>query len=181
MHTLFSIQFLTSIPYWVYIIFILILIRGFRATRPQQSSLQKIQLLFWVFLGIGIFKISKLIQGGSYEDVALWLVFSLALFFIGWIKGRQTPITLDKTNQKLLLPGSWDTFIYLLFIFGGSFYVGYHAYLRSAVVYHPYFSTFKLFMSATPTSFFLGKTCNYLYRYRNNLIGPTNKENDNSK
>lgn len=113
-------------PWWVYVIFIYIIIKGIKAFKTQDLHYAKIFIIPLLFLALGISSLTHYLMNGSAPLLALYWIIGLGIgialnrFVLG------NPILAVNHHQKMVtIKGSPWLLIYLLAIFVIKYYFGY--------------------------------------------------------
>lgn len=114
---------LTSIPWFVWLLFYYTILNGVKALQTHVLSIKKIFIVPLIFLGLGITGLVK--QGLPFINVAIWLGLVAIATAITWRGMVRTKVACDKQKGLIQLPGTWTTLILLLSIFVSKFTFGF--------------------------------------------------------
>jgi hypothetical protein len=130
-------KILTSIPWFVWLLFGYVIFTGVKALHSQVLSIKKIFIVPMIFLYMGINGLMK--QNQPIACVAIWLGFFASAAYIIWRWMQPLKVVCDRQKGLIRLPGNWTTLVLLLSIFVSKFTFGF----LSAT--HPELKSFFLF------------------------------------
>ncbi len=70
-------RFLTDTPFWVYLLFLYLILRGIKARKPGEVTLGKLAIIPLIFTIMGLAEMQRL-YGFTLETVSHWLASLLA-------------------------------------------------------------------------------------------------------
>ncbi len=114
---------LSGTPWWVYILFFLLLGIGLKARKPQVLSLKKVFILPIAFTVWSLYSVFTSLN--VFFDIFIWLPFLAAGGIFGWILYRNVKIRADRKKHLIELPGTWATLALILIIFATKYTFGY--------------------------------------------------------
>jgi hypothetical protein len=130
-------KIITSIPWYVWLLFGYIIQKGLKALQTQVLTLKKIFIVPLILLVMGINGLIK--HNPSLADFAIWLGLFVIAAYVIWDRMKPLKVVCDKKRGLLQLPGNGTTLILLLFIFASRFTFGF----LSAT--HPELKSFSFF------------------------------------
>ena len=131
-------KIITAIPWYIWLLFVYVILRGVKALKSQTVSIKKICLIPLIFLGMGISGMIK--QNLPFEYVAIWIgLFAIAAYVI-WRRTEPLKVVCDRQKGLIQLPGNWTTLILLLSIFISRFTFGFlsatHPELKGFIIFN---------------------------------------------
>lgn len=154
-------------PWWVYVLFIVLVNRGIAASRPQVVSLKKLVLLPLIFIVLSIHTMMTSFQVNGFI-FSLW-VFGIAIgSVVGWSLIKNHHYKVDKKNMLIQLPGSWITLSLILIIFISKYYFSYQLASDPALAHETPFEFSMLTITGICTGLFVGRLICYIQQV---LIG----------
>lgn len=150
-------------PWWVCVIFIVLINRGIAASRPQVVSLKKLVLFPLIFIGLSIHTMMTSFQMNGF-------IFSLCVFGIaigsvaGWLLVKNHHYKVDKKNMLIQLPGSWIILILILIIFISKYYFFYELAFDPALAHEAPFEFTMLTITGFCTGLFAGRLICYIQK-----------------
>lgn len=155
----FFINAITGTPTWVWVIFVYLLLIGYKATRTRVIYLPKLYIIPIILIGLQY----KLFLSGNLFNIVLYLSFLSVGVGIGILSVLKTSVKILKELKSIELPGNYSTLI-LLFLFFCIKYIFGYLQATNAVLASEY-AFLEIAIVATFTGFFLGRTLNYTYRF----------------
>lgn len=155
----------TQTPWWVYLIFIVLIKRGITASKPQVVSMQKLIILPLVFIALSIHTVVTAFHVNS-TIIGIWLVSILFGTLAGWLLVCKHQFKVDKKNYLIQLPGSWVTLILILLIFASKYYFGYEISADPALLKQTGFEFSLLGVTGICTGLFIGRVLFYFYQIK---------------
>jgi len=113
---LLSIELLEETPFWVYVVFVILLLLGLRATRSKTVPFKQVFFLPALFVFWAIYTIEFLFKG-HYCFLPLWLVALYLGSVLGYLQVRHWEIHVNRERGTITLPGSWIPLLLSLCIF----------------------------------------------------------------
>ena len=130
-------EILTSIPWFVWLLFGYVIISGVKAFQTQVLSIKKIFVLPLILLVMGINGLMK--YNPPLSDVAIWSALFVTAAYVIWNRMRPLKVVCDRQKGLIQIPGNRITLILLLSIFVSKFTLGF----LSAT--HPEFKSVSFF------------------------------------
>lgn len=113
-------------PWWVWLIFALLLYRGINTLKPRVTPLWKIFLIPTIFFGFAVNSLLKNPCATQYTFVT-WLLALLAGILGAWLLNRNLVIKANKCTHLIELPGTVSVLITVVSIFVIKYFFGYMA------------------------------------------------------
>ncbi len=156
-------QILRGAPWWVYVLFIILVRMGLQSTKPRTITLQRLGLFPLVFI---VWSILRLYQNNGFEFPSLifWWVLSLGIgAYLGVKEVSSWKIHVDKEKKTITIPGNYSTIVFIFAIFILNFFWGY---FYATLVNVPYWIRLIDTISTTIcTGLFVGRGGLFLKRY----------------
>lgn len=156
-------KILSSIPWFVWLLFIYIIIKGIKALKSQVISIKKIFILPLIFLYLGIKGLIK--PDMPFSFFAIWLGFFIVAAYLIWHLMQPLKIICDKHKGLIQLTGSKTTLIILLSIFISKFTFGFLSATHPEFKEQFIFNLAKLSISGTVCGISLGRLFSLLSKF----------------
>ncbi len=156
-------QILSGAPWWVYVLFIILIRLGIQSFKPRTISFQRLLLFPLIFLVWSALRLSTKVELGD-PSLILWWVVSISLgAYLGMLEVRHWKIHVDKHKKTITIPGNYSTVILIFAIFILNFFWGYLLATREV---YPYWMLLADTVTTTVLSgFFVGRGSFFLKRY----------------
>lgn len=155
---------LSDTPWWVYVIFIILINVGVKSIKNQVIPLGKLFIMPAVFTAFSLHTLISSVAF-NYVNIAVWLGSLLLMAVVGWLQIARYPIKVDRENYLLKLPGTWSTLLIVLLIFAIKYYFGYQLASKPELLGEPAFEMSLLAVTGFCTGYFLGKLSCYIFRF----------------
>ena len=150
-------------PWWVYVIFIYIIIKGIKAFHTQDLPYVKTFIIPLLFLALGISSFTHYLMNGSSSLIALYWLVGLGIGILMNHFIIANPILAVNHSKKIVtIKGSPWLLIYLLTIFIVKYYFGYQLAAHPEVIHDHAMMATLLSISGVFTGIFTHK----LWQYR---------------
>ncbi|MBX7147239.1 MAG: hypothetical protein K1X44_08020 [Alphaproteobacteria bacterium] len=158
-------QILIHTPWWVYLLFAFLMLRGIKASKTRITKLDRLFLLPVIFL---FFSIHTLLSSVALTPfvIFLWVGGVMIGALIGWVYLYKQKISVDQKNRLLKLPGTWSILIIILGIFSTKYYFQYKLISNPAVATEPIFQYSLLMISGIFVGFTVGRLLCGLYKFK---------------
>lgn len=153
-------------PWWVWLIFALLLNRGINALQPHVKQLRSIFLMPTIFFGFAVNSLVKNPCATPYT-LSLWVLALLAGIAAAWFLNRHVIIKADKRKHLLQLPGTTSVLITVVSIFTIKYFFGYMSVVHANMCSLPAFIYAKLTLYGGLSGLSVGKMLQYLQKYYN--------------
>jgi hypothetical protein len=154
---------ITGAPWWVYVLFIILVNIGIKATKPRTLPIKRVWLFPLIFIAWSLWGLYEKFQFGFYSLIPLWIIFiSLGAFF-GVREVHSWHFKFDHHKQEITIPGNYSTLVLIVLIFVLKFFWGYFYATREEVSYWIFFS--DILTSSLVTGFFVGRAGFMLKKY----------------
>lgn len=153
----------TGAPWWVYLLFIVLLNLGIKSLKKRILPIQRVYLLPIVFLA---WSFADLYGKYTEKHTTLPFVWAICLaigIYFGVMSVRFQPIHHDRRKKEITVPGSPYVLILVLLIFILKFIWGYYYSTYADVSYWIYFADTAT--SVLISGFFTGRAVFYLKSY----------------
>lgn len=155
-------EILEGTPTWVYILFVFLLLIGFKSIQPKTVGYRRLFLLPIIFAIWNLYAIFNRLDG-KYSIFLLWMIGLFLGAVVGWQMVRTWKVRASHRKKTITLPGSYSTLILILLVFAVRYYIGY----REAV--DPNLSEEFYLVSASATGvitgIFLGRAIELYRKY----------------
>ncbi len=126
---------LENTPWWVYLIFVLLVIRGVKASRPQLVSLRKLFIMPFILLIGSLYMLLGAVTP-SLVNIMVWLI----CLFIGgaliFMQIQRQTLQFDKKRHLVKTSGTWTVLILILLIFFSKYYFDYTLAVDPQEIHH---------------------------------------------
>jgi len=156
-------QIISGTPTWVYIIFVVLILLGIKASKTSVVPIQKLCILpiLFTYMSVHTLLVSFAINTIS---VSTWIVATLIGVALGWMQVASYQLKVDKAHWLVKVPGTWSVLIFILLIFVTKYYFGYELAADPQLKQHLAFELLMLLVSGGLTGLFIGKLGCFLYR-----------------
>ena len=155
--------FLTSTPWYVYLIFAYLVFVGIKALKGGILPLGKLFILPIIFVWMSVDTINQHL-GFTSIHLGYWALGIVIGSVIGWWQFNRLNIVVDQQHKLLQVPGSVIALTLIVLTFAVKYYIGY------TLVAHPHFSIAfaqkLLVISVVFNGFFIGRLINGLQRLK---------------
>ena len=163
MNTIWDI--LEGTPTWVWVLFIYLMIIGFKARKIHVVSLFKLFILPALFFILAIY---YLIVNFSSDVTAIfiWIIAFGVGTVLNWIIYKNLTLQADKKKHLIKVPGTWSVLIMIILIFSIKYTFGYLLSAHPTIIHNSLFIYSFLIASGIITGLFLGKALRFLEKFR---------------
>lgn len=159
------IKILKGTPWWVFVLFGYLVLKGIEALKPRVIDLKKLFILPLVFAIWGIHSlISSKLHGAT--DFAIWFLAMAAGLFLGDRMTRSIPIQVDHKKQLIALEGSPATLILSVMIFATKYFFGFFYATHPTARDNWMIVSADLITSGLIIGLFFGRSIRYWRRFR---------------
>lgn len=164
-----TVSVLQSIPWWVYLIAIMLFKMGYQTIHDRVVPIRKLFFMPSLVTAMAVHTIWEQVLLGRANIVA-WLVGLGVGAYVGWRVAMRLKLEFDHQRNLVHLPGSWSTLLILMVLFaakGGSGYLGY----LSAIgrLDGGWMGVLLFVVSGFCTGVLLGRVGAYFKQYRNSI------------
>lgn len=157
-------RILFKTPWWVYIVFIYLITRGIQATKDRILSLPQLFIIPCILLIINGLRLVK------YPLWSTWGTYGAAIFLgmvVGSCIGSRQLIKVNTQEKTVILPGSYQTLVFLMIVFVSRYLSGYLQ-ATNPILAQQYL-LYILGLNGLITGIFLGHRlwCMYLFALKN--------------
>jgi hypothetical protein len=118
-------QIISGAPWWVYVLFVILVIIGIKATKPSTVAIQRLIVLPIVFIAWSLYNLYQNVSLG-FPSLIVWWVLSLGFgIYLGYNAVNSWKIHSDRRKKTVTIPGNYSTLILVISIFVLSFFWGY--------------------------------------------------------
>ena len=156
-------EILNGIPWWVYVLFVVLIRLGIQSLEPRTVTSQRLILFPLVFL---ILSLMRLYQNASlgFPSLIFWWVICLALgAYLGAKEVSSWKIHVDKKKKTITIPGNYSTIVLIFSIFILNFFWGYYYSVATNISYGVYLA--DTITTTICTGFFVGRGWFFLKSY----------------
>lgn len=153
---LLSIELIEETPFWISVIFIIILALGLRATRSKTILFKKIFFLPALFVFWAVYTIEFLFRG-HYCFLPLWFVALYLGSVLGYLQVRHWKVHVDRERGTITLPGSWTPLFLSLCIFSLRYFFSFAYLSHPDAIQNPWLYLTDLASSGIITGILLGR------------------------
>ncbi len=150
-------------PWWVYLLFVLLVQRGIKASTSQVVSIKKLTIVPLVFLALSIHTVTTAFHVNA-TVISVWLVSIILGSIIGWLLIRNHQFKVDRKKLLIQLQGSWITLILILMIFVFKYYFSYQLGSDPALANQTGFEFSMLGATGICTGLFVGRLLCYFHK-----------------
>jgi len=154
---------LINTPWWVYILFAVLMAIGLKAVKPRTIPFQRLILLPGVFMLWNIAWLAERVQG-HFSLFLFWVVGLIVGAFIGWQTVLSWKIQVDRDRKLISLPGTWSTVIFIFLVFATRYFFVYQYKAYPASASHLF--TADALISGVITGIFLGRVFEIYRKYK---------------
>ena len=154
---------LANTPWWVYLIFAYLIVKGIKASRPRLLPIKRLVILPIVLLGFSIYGLVEVVAFNPING-GIWFVCLLIGAVLGHVQIRQQKLVFDKKSHLVQTPGSWSMLILILVIFLSKYYFAYSLAIHPAEVQHLIFRVSLLGISGLCNGLLLGRLGCFFYK-----------------
>jgi hypothetical protein len=141
-------------PWWVYVLFVVLVSLGIKATRPRTLPISRLVLLPLIFVVWSFFNLYPWFVG-EMSLLLFWVVFLAVGAYFGIREVRNWKITKDHHKRTVTIPGNRSTLVLIVLIFVLKFYWGYYYATHTTISYSMNF--WDVATSAIVTGFVVGR------------------------
>lgn len=154
---------ITGAPWWVYVLFIVLVRLGMKATKGMTVSIYRPILLPVVFVAWSLYSLYSHLALGLWSLLPLWIVSLAFGAYLGFLEVRSWHIKGDRHKQQVTLPPNYSTVVLIVLIFILKFFWGYFYATRPEAPYWIYFG--DTLTSTLVSGFFVGRAIVFVKRY----------------
>jgi hypothetical protein len=158
---------ITGAPLWVYLLLVVLVSVGIKATKPRTINIRKLVLVPLVFVAWSLYSLYPKLALGSPVLLLVWAVCIAIGAYLGVREVRKWKIAVDRHKGQITIPGNYSTLVLILLIFGLKFFWGYYYATHTEIPYRIYF--WDTLTSALVTGFFVGRAG---FFYKQSTINP---------
>lgn len=157
-------QFLAQTPWWVYVLFVYLVIRGVKGFKPGETTLSKVAIIPVVFTVWGLAELVRL-YGLASDAIAIWIAGMVIGAIIGFFILRNATITVDPGTGVIHRPADYTLLPLVILIFAVKYTFGAIGAISPDLMMEPAFRVSDLGLSGLFTGTFVGKFAVYASRY----------------
>jgi hypothetical protein len=139
---------LQGTPFWVYLIFILLIKRGISASKENTISIKRVFIAPVVLFILSLHKINS-----PY----LFSIFFICGLVIGYLIYQKMIISFNKDTKKITMPGSIIPLILMVGVFAKSYYIGYLTATSPTMLHTPHIMILIDIVSGIFSGVFIGR------------------------
>ncbi len=153
----------TQTPWWVYVLFIFLVQRGIKASKPHVVSIIKLAIVPLIFIALSIHTVMTAFHVNTMV-IAVWLASIILGSVIGWLLIRNHQFKVDRKKLLIQLQGSWMMLILILAIFIFKYYFSYQIESDPALINQTGFKFSMLAATGICTGLFVGRLLCYFHK-----------------
>ncbi|ODN41769.1 DUF6622 family protein [Piscirickettsia litoralis] len=157
------VQAISHTPWWVFVLFVILVRRGIKALKPSTASLKGLMLLPLVFLAFSVHTLFLSTQP-IFETLGLWLIGGCVGGAIAYMVTPLERVSVDLKNKTLNLPGSAYVLIMVLCAFVVKYALGYQLAAHPEIIHNIGFTVVLLATAGLFTGLSVGRASRLLYR-----------------
>ncbi|TAK73019.1 MAG: hypothetical protein EPO11_09310 [Gammaproteobacteria bacterium] len=143
-------------PWWVYLVFIILIRMGYAATKGRVVHIRSFLVLPVIFIFTSLLNFFVNISF-TPTNIALWLGTTLIGIAVGCIQFQLMKIKAVPNENKLYLPGTWGLLILLMLLFAARYYTGYEIALDPTILQQPKWMMGMFLLYGLLTGLFIGR------------------------
>lgn len=151
-------------PAWVYVLFVFLLIRGFKARKPAIVSLEKLAMIPLIFLVWGIYDLLKH-QQLTMSSLSMWCAGLVLGVLIGYKLVNPALITSTSEPRSINRPADYSVLPLMMIAFVVKYILGVIASLSPETLQQPGGRVLALVSGGLFAGVFIGKFIHYLRCY----------------
>lgn len=159
-------QALLATPWWVYLLFFLLVKRGVEAKKTQVSPVSKIYILPILFTGLSIYTLLTHVSHSALH-IFEWAASLGIGTAIGYLMIRNKTFRFDKDKKLMEFPGSLRILVLVLLIFFTKYFFGYVIDAYPTLLNNHNFVIAFLGSSGLISGMFVGNMIKYMQSMRN--------------
>jgi hypothetical protein len=149
-------------PWWVFTLFVLLIIIGFKSSRPRTISLKKLLILPGIFTILNVIWLAERLQG-RYHLLFIWAIGLVIGSLIGWRLVLNWKTEANHRLHHLHIQGSWSTLFLILLVFAIRYFFVYNYENQVEESYN--FHLADSFISGIITGIFIGRALEFYKKY----------------
>jgi hypothetical protein len=153
---------LRGTPWWVYLVFALLVRLGLRASRDRVISLFQVPIAAGIFIIWGGLRL--LSHGAAASVLVPWLGGAVAGVALGLLSTRLPGLLADRQNRLVHLPGSWRPLVRNLVVFSARYALGVAGALQSGSATS--LALWDAGVAGASAGYFLGWLIRFVIAYR---------------
>jgi hypothetical protein len=157
-------QFFIHTPWWVYVLFVYLVLRGMRGLKPGETTLTKLAVMPVAFTVWGGFELLRL-YGMAADAVAIWVVGLAIGTVIGFMIVRNAAISVDHATGVIHHPRDLTLLPLIILIFIVKYTFGAIGSISPDLLMERSFRFADLGLTGLFTGTFIGKFSVYASRY----------------
>jgi len=157
------IDLITGTPWWVFVIFIEILVVGWKLSKPQEASLFRLAIMPTIFCAWSLYSLNQN-YGHGVATIGLWTTSLLTGALIGWYFYYQG-VTIAHNRRKILIAGSWTPLIIFMTFFTFKYVIGFTYATMPAMKTNTLFWGSDILLSAFIPGVLIGRLLHVLKDY----------------
>ena len=158
-------QFINNTPVWVWVLLVYLVMKGFQARKPGDTTLLKMAIIPVLFTVWGLVDLVSL-YGVSATSSLLWLVGIAGGAAIGWNIVSRYNLIPDHVAGTIHRPADMTLLPLLLVTFSIKYGFGVIAAVSPDLLAEPAFMISDLLLSGLFTGIFIGKFARYVWVWR---------------
>lgn len=156
-------RFLQGTPWWVFVVFAVLVWLGVQALRPRVLALPRVFLTPAVFIGWGV--VNLVVAANAAPFVLLdWLLTAVAGAALALATTGIDGMRVDRDHGLVHLPASWLPLLRILLIFAAKYAIAAIGTVRPEL--HGALLPWDIAVSGLSAGYFLGWTTRFVRRYR---------------
>jgi hypothetical protein len=159
-------QFISSTPWWVFVLFVYLVMKGWKARTPGDTTLPKMAIIPVVFTAWGLYDLVTL-YGVTFETAITWLAGIAIGAAIGWSIASRFNLVADRSAGFIHRPADMTLLPLLLVTFAVKYGFGVIAAVAPHLLAETGFRIADLALSGLFTGIFVGKFVRYAWVWRN--------------
>ena len=152
-------------PTWVWIVFLLLIVRSFQDFKTKTIFFPKILILPAVLIFVSITGIFPKYELNIFT-VASYVIALLFGILARWFLANKQKLEIDKAQQTITVKGTTSALVLIFAIFTIKYIFGYIDSVDPELAKsNMYFVFAEIILSGLVAGLFCGKALNYIYRY----------------
>lgn len=108
-------EILQKTPWWVYLIFIILVLTGLRSTKKRTITVRQLFFLPFIFMVLNLYWLNERLEGHLFHLIYWFIGLTIGGYW-GWMLVRKWEIQVHH-HDTISIPASWSTLIFIILFF----------------------------------------------------------------